>query len=60
MTPARHDGHPGQPTDEADGHSRIPDDLYEAAVAAARVRRDSLSEIVRQALEQYIRDTSIG
>ncbi len=59
MTPARHVGRPGQPR-MRQRTFRIPDDLYEAAVAAAKVRRDSLAEIVRQALEQYIRDTSIG
>ena len=34
---------------------RIPDDLWEAALAKAGERGDTVSEIVRKALERYVK-----
>lgn len=34
---------------------RIPQDLYEKAQATAADRGDSVSEVVRKALERYVR-----
>ena len=36
---------------------RIPDDLWEAALAKAGERGDTVSEIVRKALERYVKRT---
>ena len=36
---------------------RIPADLYEAAQAKAAERGESVSEVVRKALERYVRRT---
>jgi predicted CopG family antitoxin len=34
---------------------RIPDDLWEAALSKAKGRNESLSEVVRRALERYVK-----
>jgi hypothetical protein len=34
---------------------RIPDDLWRAALAKAAERGDTVSEVVRKALERYVR-----
>lgn len=34
---------------------RVPDDLWHAAVAKAKEREESVSEIVRKALERYVK-----
>lgn len=39
---------------------RLPGDLCEAAVAAAKHRGDALSEVIRRALAQYVRETRIS
>ncbi len=36
---------------------RIPDDLYEAAKATARERGETITWVVRRALEDYVRPT---
>lgn len=34
---------------------RIPDDLWDAAVAKAEERGESVSDVIRKALERYVR-----
>lgn len=34
---------------------RIPDDLWQAALAKATERGDTVSEVVRKALERYVK-----
>ncbi len=34
---------------------RVPDDLWHRALAAARSRDESLSQVIRAALERYVR-----
>lgn len=34
---------------------RIPDDLWQAALAKAAERGDTVSEVVRKALERYVK-----
>jgi antitoxin component of RelBE/YafQ-DinJ toxin-antitoxin module len=34
---------------------RIPDDLWQAALAAADKRGETVSEVVRRALQRYVR-----
>lgn len=36
-------------------HFRIPDDLYEAAQVKADERQEFLSQVVREALEEYVK-----
>lgn len=37
---------------------RIPDELWQAALAKAQERGDKLSEIIRQALKEYTDDNT--
>lgn len=35
---------------------RVPDDLWDAAQQKARARRDSLSQVIRDAIRKYINE----
>jgi hypothetical protein len=37
---------------------RVPTDLYEAAMEKAEERRESLSDVIRAALDQYVMSPS--
>lgn len=54
MTPARLARVPNKPKTPLKSF-RIPDDLYRAAQAKAAERGDSVSEVVRAALERYVK-----
>lgn len=45
---------PNQPKTKIRGF-RIPDELYNAAVAKAAARGESVSDVVRAALERYVK-----
>ncbi len=34
---------------------RVPDDLWQRALAVARARDEALSQVIRSALERYVR-----
>lgn len=51
-----HDGPVPEPTITPVRSFRIPDDVYLPALAKAQARGDSLAEIVRTALIDYVRD----
>lgn len=34
---------------------RVPDDLWDAAMAVSEARGESLSDVIRKALEAYVR-----
>ena len=57
-TPATHVSVPGQPAMRYRSF-RVPDHVNRAAIETARKRGDALSEVIRRALEAYVRDTRI-
>ena len=52
MTPATVRRVPNQPKTPMKSF-RIPEDVYQAALAKARERGETLTEVVRKALERY-------
>lgn len=52
MTPGRIPTVPNQPKTPMRS-VRIPDDIWEAAKAKAAERGDSMTDVIRQALERY-------
>lgn len=54
MTPATLAGMPNQPKTPVKSF-RIPEQLYRDALAKANERGDTLSDVVRRALERYVK-----
>lgn len=54
MTPAKLSAVPNQPK-TPQRTVRVPDDVWHEAKATADQRGETLSEVIRQALERYIR-----
>lgn len=54
MTPATVSGVPNQPKTPQRSF-RIPDEVYEAAKAKAAAKGETLTDVVRRALERYVK-----
>lgn len=56
MTPARLAPVPNQPKRRSPRNVRVPDELWEAAMTAAAGVGIKLAGVIRQALEEFVKD----